>query len=307
MQQIRRKKEVEGLAVPGIIQNGGQHFYINVDVYEDGMCNCWELVDLAGLKSKLSSGWLTPAVPDGDSLSIHGLGSFQISSGSWNFDRKGYYDFIEGKIRELNPGFENIYRITDAQKKRMEARRISHSPTAEHFYPVSELFYQTVSGSSFFMFMKLEGCNHLVNLVVYANGTVGIYGADFELNRSINEVLEWFEHRILLTNLEYPSEVVLAELGRVTVIGEHYAESSEEKQKELLDIYSVLKGDKTASETCREAYFQYLVEPSEYNRQRLRETYELVPEHQRMYLGDMDSRDSDYRRIIYCPDDKREV
>lgn len=100
--------------------------------------------------------------------------------------------------------------ITNAQKKRMEARRISYSPEAEHFYPVSELFYQTVPGSGFFMFMKRESRNHLVNLVVYANETVGL---------------------------------------------------------------------------CREAYVQYLIEPSEFNRNRLREKYELVPEHQRMYLG----------------------
>jgi len=26
-----------------------------------------------------------------------------------------------------------------------------------------------------------------------------------------------------------------------------------------------------------------------------------------MYLGDMDSKDSDYRRILYYPDKKREV
>ena len=39
----------------------------------------------------------------------------------------------------------------------------------------------------------------------------------------------------------------------------------------------------------------------------LPEIPEAVPESERMYLGDMDSKDSDYRRILYYPDKKREV
>lgn len=62
MRAIRRTKTVEGTSIPGIIHNGGSYFYINVDVYEDGMVNCWELTDLKGLSGKINSGWLTPAV-----------------------------------------------------------------------------------------------------------------------------------------------------------------------------------------------------------------------------------------------------
>ncbi|MFD1905883.1 hypothetical protein ACFSQ7_20480 [Paenibacillus rhizoplanae] len=52
MRAIRRTKTVEGTSIPGIIHNGGSYFYINVDVYEDGMVNCWELTDLKGLSGK---------------------------------------------------------------------------------------------------------------------------------------------------------------------------------------------------------------------------------------------------------------
>ncbi|MNJ52398.1 hypothetical protein D3C77_477300 [compost metagenome] len=81
----------------------------------------------------------------------------------------------------------------------------------------------------------------------------------------------------------------------------------EEKYKELLDISSRVKGEKTAIEQCRHIYYNYLEYPTEYTRTKLREAYERVPEHQRMYLGDMDNKDSDYRRIIYHPEEKREV
>lgn len=45
MHRIKRQKAIEGTRNPGIIKNG-QYYYINLDVYEDGMVNCWELVDL---------------------------------------------------------------------------------------------------------------------------------------------------------------------------------------------------------------------------------------------------------------------
>lgn len=41
--------------------------------------------------------------------------------------------------------------------------------------------------------------------------------------------------------------------------------------------------------------------------EELRKTYEAVPESQRMYLGDMDTKDWDFIRILYRPDQKREV
>lgn len=52
MQRIKRQKAIEGTRIPGIIKNG-QYYYINLDVYEDGMINCWELVDIKGLEEKL--------------------------------------------------------------------------------------------------------------------------------------------------------------------------------------------------------------------------------------------------------------
>lgn len=51
----------------------------------------------------------------------------------------------------------------------------------------------------------------------------------------------------------------------------------------------------------------YLENPIEFYRDKLREKYERVPEHERMYLGDMDTKDWDYQRILYRPDEKREV
>lgn len=307
MQKIRRKKVIEGTTVPGIIHNGDQYFYINVDVYEDGTVNCWELVDLAGLKEKIDIGWLTPIAPRGRTLSIHGLGAYKIDSANWLHDKDTYYRYVVKNVKKLNPEFENMFKITTAQKELNEARKVVYSPTAVDFYVVREMFYETVEGKGFFIFMKENERNYLVNMVVYENGLVGIYNMDFEKYYQMDEIAELFKNGILFTAFSHPLEVTIAELGEVCFSEVLYAADIEEKQKELSDMFSKLKGEKTTLEICREAYYHYLANPSDFTRANLKEKYELVPEHERMFLGDMDSKDWDYQRIIYSPNEKREV
>ncbi|GKV54476.1 hypothetical protein NCCP2222_04230 [Sporosarcina sp. NCCP-2222] len=307
MQQIRRKKEIEGTTMPGIIQNGGQYFFVNLDVYEDGMANCWELVDLKGLKEKLDIGWLTPSVPVGRTLSIHGLGAYKIQSANWRFDHETYYENVIHKVKQLNPEYENIFTITKTQKEITERRKIVHSPTAVDFYVVREMFYETAEGKGLFIFMKENEKNYLVNMVVYKNGLVGVYHSDFEKYFQFDEVAELFTSGVFFTEFTGSLEVIIGELGEVYFSPVMLAADMKEKQKELTDMYNRLKGEKTTLEICREAYYHYLANPSDFNRDRLKEKYELVPEHERMYLGDMDSKDWDYQRIIYSPNEKREV
>lgn len=64
-----------------------------------------------------------------------------------------------------------------------------------------------------------------------------------------------------------------------------YSAEAEEKLKELHNLHKQLNGEQTAHEACRAAYYAYLENPSEYYREQLRIKYELVPEHERMYLG----------------------
>lgn len=80
-----------------------------------------------------------------------------------------------------------------------------------------------------------------------------------------------------------------------------------DKLGEIADDMAKLAGEEDSLEVCRRAYHYYLEEPSDFSREKLRQKYEAVPEHLRIYLGDMDSRDTDYIRILYHPEDKREV
>lgn len=307
MQHIYRTKRVEGAAVPGIIQNGGSYFYIQADVYEDGMVNCWELVDLRGLQAKLRSGWLTPTMPEGEAISIFGLGSYRIQSASWRYDQDSYYQLIQATVQQLNPELSNVYTISEAEVKLKEQRRVASSPSSVHFQVVQEHFYQTVEGKGFYIFMKRPEEISLCNLVVYKNGTVSVYGSGFEEHCTLEEALNFFDEGTLFTEITEPTEIAIPELGRVILSDMLYGSEPDEKKKQMLDSYAKLQGEKTAHELCREAYYNYLEYPTDYNRTRLKERYEQVPVHERMYLGDMDSKDLDYQRIIYYPEQKREV
>jgi hypothetical protein len=116
MQKIKRQKTIEGTRIPGIIKNG-QYYYINLDVYEDGIVNCWELVDLIGLEEKLQINWLVPQVPVGEHLSIYGLGWYKIESAKWKYDKKSYLKYINDVIKKLNPKLNNIYKISNEEKE----------------------------------------------------------------------------------------------------------------------------------------------------------------------------------------------
>ncbi|WP_145408225.1 DUF7638 domain-containing protein [Paenibacillus xylanexedens] len=307
MQNIRRTKQIEGTTTPGIIHNGGHHFLIPVQIYEDGMINCWELVDLKELKQKIEEYWLGPDVPVGETISIHGLGAYRVEQANWTHNNSSYYEHIERKIRALNPEFRNIFEVTPRLQQLKENRRVSPSPQAVDFAVVQELFYETIQGDGFSIFMKYEGWHYLVHLVVYENGKVVIYQLPNHVEMVIDELAAWFQDGTFFTTIDRPVAIRILDLGEVTFSEEQYAENVEDKYQELLDIYKKLTGEQTTFEACRHAYHMYLEDPSEFNRAVLKEKYERVPEHQRMYLGDMDSRDMDYQRIIYSPEEKREV
>lgn len=306
MQRISRRKIVEGTRVPGIIKNMQFH-YVNIDVYEDGMVNCWELVDLDGLKEKINTNWLVTQVPDGENLSIHGLGSYKIGSATWKYNQRSYFRHIKETVKQLNPDMENIYSISKREKNLLNQRRVSYSPQATEFYVKREMFYETSDGEGFTVFFKHDGKCFLVNLIVYMDGRFTCYTSDFELSYQVEEIESLFQNGTFFTDIEQPTTIILNHFAEVTFTETMYSVDSLEKYKELKDIYIKLNGGKTAFEKCREMHYEYLKDPNEYCRMKLKEFYEQIPKHERMYLGDMDTKDSDYVRIIYHPERKREV
>jgi len=68
----RNGKRIIGCQVPAFISNGGYHL-IDLGIYQDGIIDCWGLVDFEGFKEKVAAGWVTAEVPAGAKISKHQL------------------------------------------------------------------------------------------------------------------------------------------------------------------------------------------------------------------------------------------
>jgi hypothetical protein len=115
-----------------------------------------------------------------------------------------------------------------------------------------------------------------------------------------------FSSGTLSSSIDGEFQISIPHFAELTVSAQ-YKVDTQEKQKEIKSLLAKVKGEADTLEICRRIYHQYLINPTTANRERLRQAYEAVPEHERMYLGDMDTKDADYVRILYQPDLKREV
>ncbi len=71
--RIKRTRELKGVNCPAFIHSSS-YFFVNLKVYEDGIVDCWDTVDLPPFEDKVRSGWLETSTPYGEDIRIHGLG-----------------------------------------------------------------------------------------------------------------------------------------------------------------------------------------------------------------------------------------
>lgn len=302
MGRVYRRQRIEGITVPAIIHNR-QYFWHNMAVYEDGTVSCWEKTDLCDVIRQLERGWLAFGVPVGSALSVHSLCTLEIVSAEWNFENESYRRFIEDTVRSLNPEMANIYETTPLEKEKWKERRVGFVADPTPFKVSGKFGYDTLDGKQMNVFLRKDGEILLTTVTAYEDGTFSVDGLDGFL--SLEGIRELFGKGMLCVSPKENESVSFGALGNA-VCKTIYKVKKAEKLKEIENESLRLTDKPDAFSLARQAYYAYLIEPSEFRKNKLREAYEAVPEHQRMFLGDMDTRDSDYIRILYT-DDKREV
>lgn len=305
MGQVYRKQRIEGVTVPAIIKNG-QYFWHNMAVYEDGVVSCWDKVDLSDVPQKLASGKISVRVPDGKGISVFHCCYLNIESAKWNFDAKSYYEFIRETVKKLNPEMANIYKTTDREKAKWNKHRVGFTADPTPFKLTGGMGYRMLDGNKMNIFLRENGKITLTVLSCYEDGTFSVDGLGEEY-LTIEDIERLFAEKTLCAAPESGETVTFGVLGAAKVTTDSdLAVSDKDKLEEIRNDSLLAQNKPDALELAREAYFAYLVDPCDFYRERLREAYEAVPEHQRCYLGDMDTRDTDYVRILYT-DEKREV
>jgi len=306
MGKVYRKQNIEGITIPAVIHNSS-YFLISMGVYQDGTIGCWHKSDLYQFQDDLKKGWVVPFVPTGKNISIFELGNFQILDAVWQYDRNGFYQHVQDVVKSLNPDMENIYRTSKREIEKWDKHRVRFQATPIPFKLGRELGYRMVEGDTSNIFLRKDGELYATILTIYQDKTVRI-DTEGEKMFTMEEICQMFDENKLCVSPQGREWVKIEGLGKILLDEEKGTYVNlEEKKKEICNLACQVAGEKTAHDACVQAYHQYLEFPSEWNREALRKTYEAVPEHERMYLGDMDSKDSDYRRILFHPEQKREV
>ena len=93
---------VRGVVLPAFIFNLDHHLE-NLAVYADGLVDAWDLLDRPLFEAKVRAGVVTTAVPDGGTLSVHGLGRWVVQDGRWEHTDDALLARVDAAVRELNP------------------------------------------------------------------------------------------------------------------------------------------------------------------------------------------------------------
>lgn len=139
----------------------------------------------------------------------------------------------------------------------------------------------------------------MIKVNVFSDNTIQLS----RLENTTDLTLEEFEKLILegkiLTEIPLNSTVSIYGLGNFKITKVQYVTAIQEKLKEIKDILRDLNGQLSPIEICREALQNYNSNPTIDNKNKLKISYENVPDHQKMYVGDMDTKDIEVRMIIY--------
>jgi len=303
--KIERQRILEGRFIPAVINNGGSHFFINLEVFEDGLIDCWEMVDLDLFKGKLNSGWVSPLIPNGKELSIHHLGSWKVKNGHWLFSKDSYYQHILSVIKDLNPELTNLYNCHGKTTKKVGKVNVSILGTANgkpyRKEEENNYFSKKHRGDNFHAFIKNNESEFLlVNINVFSDSSLQVSAVEKPETLTVEEFKEQIEQGRITTNVPVNSNVKIYGLGECTVGECLYSADINQKLNEINDIIAELNGNKTSSQICKEIYDEYCANPTVKLRDSLKIAYENIPEHLRTYvLGDMDVKDIPVKMIIY--------
>lgn len=301
---VYRTQTIHGVKTPGIIQNGGYH-YTNFDIYEDGRVNDWNFEDFEHFIDDVKQKWVVTNIPDGEEISCFHLGAWKISDGQWYFTPDTYIEYIKSLVLELNPTWSNIYTF---QERKVDGVTVGESGSGTLYkvdtVNVDKYFPKKVLGDcdNHSVFYIIDGVYYLTRLMLFKDKTIVIHGAREEKVLDFDGLKHLIEEGIVCSTPPLGARVIVEYLGEFTIVEESYSNDIKEIFAELEDDYRKMIGEKTFHQICLDALEAYKSNPSDDLKEELKVAYERVPEHLRMYLGDMDTKDGEIIDIIYGPD-----
>lgn len=289
-----------GVVHPALIHNGG-YYFVNLQIYEDGLVNCWGMLDLPLFREKLGTGWVVCGVPDGDNISVHDLGSWPVTEGAWELTPAGLYERVRALVAELNPTMENLHDCHGRTTRQVGPVRctILDNPTERPTRNVGAYAwaFEPVHGSKASIFVR-QGELFLADVRVFADGVVELAQLPQLETTTIEGLRQLLDEGRALCAPPPGSRVRIMGLGAFTAGVARHTVSADDFLGVVADLVEELNGRPSTIARCRQALEAYKAQPGAANLSLLRLAYEAIPTHHRMYVGDMDSKDSEVRAIL---------
>lgn len=299
---ITRTEILEGVSIPGIIHNMQYHF-TDLQVYSDGLISCWEMVDLSMFKDKLNKGWVVTSIPDGEAISIFSLGNWNIEQGKWHHTKETLYDYVYSLVKQLNPTLENLHNYNGNNSKMVGkatvAKHFIPTPKPYHFDDPNSFFPKKINGEKFnFFYRNDDNKIYLAELSIYKSGNIEITNLPKKKIYKFEDLNELTEKGILTTDLKIGETVTILNLGSFKIVSGSSVDIKS-KINELIDKFNELNGGENSIAKCARIFDEYRQNPTKILREELKDAYEAVPEHQRIFVGTMDTKDYEVRQVIY--------
>lgn len=180
-----RTQIINGVSIPGIIKNG-THFFVDLEVYEDGRVECWNFEDFEHFKHDVNRGWVAVNIPDGKRISIHSLGEWTIQEGAWKYDKDSFIDYVWSIVQHLNPKLSNIY---EYHEKKVNGITVGESGKG-HIFKMqkrnpNDYYPEKVEGKGLDIFFRnAPNTYHLVRLDIFGKDSILVnrYSEPFEID-----------------------------------------------------------------------------------------------------------------------------
>lgn len=287
---------VFGKTIPAFIFNLSYHLS-PISVYADGSVDCWGYVDLSIFRQKLAQRWVVPRAEAGGTLSIHNLGQVQVLAGEWEHTPADTERRVAEVVRELNPSLDGLIDMqgTDTEERGGIRYAKGSGWGRAGRYRVTAAG-ERVSGRDLPVFEVASDGLRLRWWCVYADGLSQLdSGSELMAAGALERM---FADGRLTLEVPRNTWVTLDGLGRFKAGQGLWSVKPGERVREVADLLNQLNGGSPAAVRCMEALRDYRAEPSEERREALRAAYGAVPEHLRMFCGDMDTKDGPIRRIL---------
>lgn len=299
---ITRTEVLEGFSIPGMIHNIHYHF-TDLQVYSDGLINCWGMVDLSMFQDKLNKGWVVPSIPDGEAISIYNLGNWNIEQGEWQHTKETLYDYVYSLIKQLNPTLENLQNYNGSDSKKVGNVNVAkHSTTTAlpyHYDDPNSSFRKRINGEKFhFFYRNDDNKTYLAELSIYKSGYIEITNLPKKKIHKLEDLDALAQNGTLTTDLKIGETVLIVNLGSFKVVSGSGIDIKF-KLNELVDKFNELNGSENSIAKCARIFEVYKQNPTKKLRDDLKAAYDAVPEHRRIFVGTMDTKDYEVRQVIY--------